>query len=228
MSNAKAKRAAVLIPLALWVTACCGGMKPDATSGCTKDTDCKNNRVCVSGTCVDGAHPTRGANQPAQATAAPTAAAPAQPARGNDGLPADIPSGRSAVPTLAEWNGVQREITVARSTPLSCETKMLREWLRVSCRGKTSTGGTPQSVRTAGGCTGDTYTFSNGGVTSLVTPVLAGRHCEADFEWSNGKQRLHVDWPNGAPRPTIAFRDPLRQRTVTTVAADGGDAQRTR
>jgi hypothetical protein len=24
-----------------------------AASGCTKDTDCKGNRICVSGACVD-------------------------------------------------------------------------------------------------------------------------------------------------------------------------------
>ncbi|MBW2454621.1 MAG: hypothetical protein JRI68_08925, partial [Deltaproteobacteria bacterium] len=36
-----------------------------------------------------------------------------------------VPDGRSAVPTLAEWNSVEREVTVKGSSALNCETKMV-------------------------------------------------------------------------------------------------------
>lgn len=142
-------------------------------------------------------------------TAAPPAATPAQAAGGYspDGLPTDIPASRSAVPTLAEWNAVPREINVGRSTPLNCETKMVREWLRVSCRPKSKTGGTPTGVKHKSGPEQDSYYFAKGGVASLVTPVLRGKHQESTFSWTDKVQTLVIDWPHGAPRPTINFTD---------------------
>lgn len=145
--------------------------------------------------------------QPTPPTTTATAPPPAQNAYGPDGLPATIPDTRSPVPTMAEWNAVPREISVRKSTPLGCETKMVREWLRVSCRGKNNSGGTPLEVKKVAGCTGDTYFFASGGVTSLVTPVLRGKTCDVSFSWTVGANQLWVRWPNGAPRPTIAFQD---------------------
>ncbi len=131
-------------------------------------------------------------------------------AQGNDGLPVVIPTTRSKVPTIAEWNAVPREITVNRSTPLNCETKMVREWLRVSCREKNNTGGTPRNVTVAAGCTSDTYLFSKPEqkIASVVTPVLKGKHCEVRFDWTNKTQTLVVDWVGNGPRPTIQFQGP--------------------
>jgi len=124
----------------------------------------------------------------------------------NDGLPVEIPESRSAVPTIAEWNAVPREITVNRSTPLNCETKMVREWLRVSCREKNNTGGTPRSAEKGRGCTAETYLFSKSEqkLASVVMPVKRGNHCEVRFSWTDKSQTLVMDWPSG-PRPTIKF-----------------------
>jgi hypothetical protein len=128
-----------------------------------------------------------------------------------DGLPADIPAARSKVPTVAEWNAVPREISVARSTPLGCETKMVREWLRVSCRKDLAQPGydkLPQSITDQTGKTADTYTMEKPGqLTSVVTPVLRGRTYRAKFHWETKTQTLVVDWPSGAPRPVIKFED---------------------
>ena len=135
---------------------------------------------------------------------------------GNDGLPTDIPATRSAVPTLAEWNAVPREITVARSSPLGCSTKMVREWLQVSCHGKDNKGGEAISVDNKVGATGDTFLFAKNKVTSVVTPVLRNHHYEATFAWTGQKQLLVVDWPNGAPHPTIKFTDPLEGEGATS------------
>jgi Tfp pilus assembly protein FimV len=165
---------------------------------------------------------------PMQAAAAPPAAtAPVQPAAGAksflaaspsdptagagrggfgvDGLPADIPATRSKVPTLAEWDAVPREISVARSTPLGCETKMVREWLRVSCRKRNSTGGMPTNVETRQSGGVEAFTFAKNSITSLVVPVLRGRHYVAQFSWTDHSELLIVEWANGAPRPRIFF-----------------------
>jgi hypothetical protein len=139
------------------------------------------------------------ANTPGQAAAAPGAMA-------NDGLPVQIPEAHSAVPTIAEWNAVPREITVNRSTPLNCETKMVREWLRVSCREKNNTGGTPKAVDKLRGCSSETFLFAKPEqkIASVVMPVRRGNHCEVRFSWTDKTQSLVMDWPSG-PRPTIKF-----------------------
>src|SRR4051812_27552568 len=56
-------------------------------------------------------------------TAAATAAAPVAPA-----VPAKLPAGRSAAPTLDEWNSLKKEVTVKGSSALKCETKIVREY----------------------------------------------------------------------------------------------------
>jgi hypothetical protein len=147
-------------------------------------------------------------------TPAPPATETAAPVVGGyapDGLPADIPAERSKVPTVAEWNVATREISVARSTPLGCETKMVREWLRVSCRkdaGQPGNDKLPPSITDETGKTADTFTFVKAGqVASVVTPVLRGRTYRARFHWERKVQTLVVDWPSGAPRPVIKFQD---------------------
>jgi hypothetical protein len=188
------------VAFSLFASACCFGGGGSSSS---------------SGPAVKAEPTAAAATAKATQTTAPAATPPAATtaaadpyARGPDGLPAVIPSTRSKVPTTAEWDAVPKEINVARSTPLNCETKMEREWLRVSCRGKNNTGGTPTGVTKGGGCAGDTFVFTGNGVTSLVTPVLAGHVCETDFTWSDKTQKLVVSWPNGVSRPTISFKDP--------------------
>lgn len=133
----------------------------------------------------------------------PTAAAPGGAAAPGRMLePAAAPGGRSPVPTTDEWNAVLKEVTVRGSSALNCETKMVREWLRVSCRGKNSTGGKPTAVSvTRGGGRGDDFTFTGDGVASLVVRFVEGVDLEASFTWSDDKRLLRVHWPRGAPEP---------------------------
>jgi hypothetical protein len=186
----------------LMTAGCCkGGGKSDDTPIPSPN----QTPVTPVNTVADTTKPTLTLTAPATPATAPTAAT----AGGYlpDGLPADIPASRSAVPTLAEWSAVPREINCPRSTPLNCETKMLREWLRVSCHPKSSTGGTPTTVDHKSGPKDDAYYFAKGGVTSLVTPVLRGKHMEATFNWTDKRQTLVIDWPHGAPRPAVRFQD---------------------
>ncbi len=133
--------------------------------------------------------------------------------------------GRSPVPTLAEWNAQTREVTVKGSSALRCETKMVREWLRVSCRDKNDTGGAPAAVRVTQGAGPGVFTLSGGGVVSLVLPIAEGTVVSAVFSWTDKSHRLGVAWPKGSPEPAVlgAFEgaaSPLDQPPSAPVPGD--------
>jgi hypothetical protein len=100
---------------------------------------------------------------------------------------------------------MRKEVTVKGSSALGCETMIVREYLRVSCRGKNDSGGSPTSLRILKGGRGEAYTFASGGVTSLVVPFVDGIDLEAEFSWTDKSHKLVVKWPRGAPMPQVAF-----------------------
>jgi hypothetical protein len=106
------------------------------------------------------------------------------------------------VPTTQEWDAVG-EVTVKGSSALSCETKMVRDWFRASCRGKNDTGGVPTTVKVLSGRKPQTFQHAGGGVTSMVTLFTEGTHLEAVFSWTDKSHKLVLDWPRGAPKPQI-------------------------
>jgi len=143
----------------------------------------------------------------ATATAAPKATATASAATtaaAASAMPSATPTipGRSPVPTSEEWDAVG-EVTVKGSSALNCETKMVREWLRVTCKGKNDTGGTPTWVSILEGYQPGVFHYSSGRVTSLTIPFVAGVHFEGMFSWTDKAHKLVVDWPKGAPKPPI-------------------------
>ncbi|MCA9631982.1 MAG: hypothetical protein KC766_30220 [Myxococcales bacterium] len=129
--------------------------------------------------------------------------APAEQPQSRTGIPTE---GTSKPPTIAEWNAVG-EITVRHSTPLGCETKLVREWLRVSCR--TLGDGSNQimsAALTEGKNPGGIPAFVKKGVASIVMPVRKNGYAVWTFTWSEwGSRKLTVSWPNGNPRPIIEF-----------------------
>jgi hypothetical protein len=146
---------------------------------------------CTSSGDGPAAKPGLSARAPASPPLTPAAAA-ARP----------LPAGRSPVPSIAEY-AAAHEVTVKGSTALHCETKMIREWLRVRCSGRNDTGGTPTAVTVMRGGRGETIVFSAAGVTSVITPVLEGTDFEAVFSWTDKAHALDVKWPRGAPRPVV-------------------------
>lgn len=196
---------AVSISIALVASAC---SNPSSSGGGTSAAPAQTTAPKPTAKAPPGGAATPEPTPTAAKVPTPPTTAPAAGGRGPDGLPANIPETRSKVPTLAEWDAVG-EITVARSTPLGCETKMVREWLRVSCKGKSYTGGKPGNVTKQDGCSGETLLYSKmESTTSMVSPVLRGKSCEVRFTWTNDKAAwLSVDWPVGTPRPVIAFRE---------------------
>jgi hypothetical protein len=140
---------------------------------------------------------------PPEPTPAPRPSAEESPSAG--GIPTE---GNSKPPTVAEWNAVG-EITVRHSTPLGCETKLVREWLRVSCRTNEHSKYTIVGVKLTGGKdSGGIPPFEKKGVASIVTRVKKGMTAEYTFDWGSFTRKLSVAWPNGAPRPSIDFDEP--------------------
>jgi hypothetical protein len=139
---------------------------------------------------------------PAAATTTETAIATS--ARANASAEAKtLPAGRSTIPTLAEWNSQQKEVTVKGSSALKCETKIVREYLRVSCRGKNDTGGTPTNVAVKKGGHGEALTYVGNGVASLIVPFIEGIDFAADFSWTDKSHTLTAKWPRGSKQPVV-------------------------
>jgi len=124
--------------------------------------------------------------------------------RAPDGLPAYIPPPSSPPPTTAEWDAMTWEVTVAKSSAYHCETKMVREWLRVSC--------SPYSrwklkgVRTLQTHGYQAYAGMYGVKASLVVQVVKGKMYVARYTWSDNSFRdLTVNWPSNNARPVFYF-----------------------
>jgi hypothetical protein len=144
-----------------------------------------------------------GATAKPEATPAKTAEAAAAPgATGGTAAAKPTLAGHSAVPTLEEWNGVG-EVTVKGSTALGCETKQLREWVRVTCRPKSKTSPKPTGVTVDRGDKnkGEVFKFVSGDVVSLVFPFVDGTDFAATFTWSDGSHQMVASWPHGSPQP---------------------------
>jgi hypothetical protein len=122
-----------------------------------------------------------------------------------DGLPVVIPPAGSPPPTVAEWNSVVREVTVAGSTPLNCETKMMREWLKVTCRKNGPD--MPVNVRKDHAEGQQDFVFKSAGLASVVVQVVRGKTSHHVFTWDtrgrSWERELRVTWPGQLPRPTI-------------------------
>lgn len=128
---------------------------------------------------------------------------------GADGLPALIPPPGSPRPSEAEWAAVTREIRVDGVPPLPCESKMLREWLRVSC---TPAGGFfPKFVATLTSSGHDEQVGMEGEAAKLVVQVVRGARYQGRVVYATQRMpavfSLVVEWPARQTRPTITFRD---------------------
>lgn len=152
------------------------------------------------------------AGGPVQAATAPAEPPPqADPNRmAADGLPVEIPPPGSKPPSVAEWNAVQREVRVKGSSAKGCETKMVREWLRVSCR-ETEGSLPPSAVTTTSSGGQQSFVGMFGTTASAVVQVVHGKQYRARYVWGRGQyfaaSFLVVNWPNGAARPSIFFED---------------------
>jgi hypothetical protein len=195
--------------------ACKKSSSGEAGARCTGDQECKNGLLC-EGFCMpaDKAHKIRGSGEPVvtRQSAEPPPVVSVSPPPPTDGISRMSGAGmKSKVPTVAEWNEMG-ECTVAHSTPLGCETKMVREWLRVSCR---TTNQTPHQiqgvklVKDIGLAKYEVFTYTHPGVASIVMPIRPGLDARVEFTWSDwGTRTLIAEMPHGAKLPTINFDTP--------------------
>ncbi len=117
-----------------------------------------------------------------------------------------IPKGlRSKVPTVAEYKAQSESANVLGARELDCETKLVREWLRVSCRGTNEARGTAERVHVVKGDTMQHtfHEFSDDEVASLVMRFEPGVDIKAIFKFTRGEHVFKSRWPEGAAEPEV-------------------------
>ncbi len=192
-----------------------------AGSKCSADGDCKNGYLCESSVCLEEDKVERiragllAPETPPPATTTPppppppaaSSVAVPPPVLGPDALFAGIGQ-RSSPPTTAEWDAVPKEIDVRHSTPLRCETKFLREWLRVSCRGEAVQD--LAVIKREGIIAGEVMTYARAkSVASLVMPIRGSLEVVVAFRWTTiGARLLTVRYAAGTKIPEIYFDAP--------------------
>lgn len=131
-------------------------------------------------------------------TASPTASATSTTAATSATA---APFEASEEPELAEW-AKSKVVKVPGSTSNECETRMVREWLRVMCVPRSAELGKPVKITVERGRTpkersqGENLKAVND-ITTLIVPVRPGLDFAASFEWENGSHALRVRWPAG-------------------------------
>ena len=153
-----------------------------------------------------------------------------------DGWPPKFPPPASSAPTIAEWNAVTREVTVWGSSALKCETKMVREWLRISCRANHL--GVPLAVSHQPAFGQQALRFvAEGSVASVVLQMSPGKDYDATFTWGDAaarevaqERRAHVrrdvSERGSGVRPRHGRREVGSPRTVRSEGTRGGAAPR--
>jgi hypothetical protein len=99
-----------------------------------------------------------------------------------------LPEGRSRVPHVQEWEA-SRENLVRGSTRNRCQTRQIREWLRLDCRDEEESG--VEAVDLSAAAAEAFGVFERGGVV-LWTPVHDGRDTAMTVRWSDHTEVLHV------------------------------------
>jgi hypothetical protein len=116
-------------------------------------------------------------------------------------IPANGPP--SAAPTLAEWDAV-REVDVGRSTEYHCETKVVREWFRATCRSYESWKLKAPRCKQANGdqCLTWVDPSGKGEKASIVHRLRRGQNYQLEFVWDPGNVAyvlaINVDQAGGA------------------------------
>ncbi len=121
-----------------------------------------------------------------------------------------------------EW-AKSKIVKVPGSGKNECETRMVREWLRVMCVNRSAERGTPQSITvTRGRAPKERYKGENlkvvNDTTTLLVPVRPGTDFAASFEWTNGSDELTVAWPEGEPESARVMA--FKSGTEAAAAAD--------
>jgi len=121
-----------------------------------------------------------------------------------------VASERSPVP-LPDVFRQAAEVKVTGSSAANCETKQIREWLRVQCT-RTDVAW-PTGVEVTRDDGHEAMVLAMPTEISLLVPVVEGREFTATLGWSDATRVLRVGWPAGAAHPTLALDAPVRRAT---------------
>lgn len=186
--------------------------------------------------CSDGGAGASSAAAASATTAAPPrasasqAAAPAQPSAASSATAA--PSATAAAfeaseePALDEW-AKSKVVKVPGSTANDCETRMVREWLRVMCVPRNAELGKPVKITVERGrapkerSKGENLKAVND-ITTLIVPVRPGLDFAASFDWEKGSHGLRVSWPAGSPESDRVMEFDNAPAPDAAPAASGG------
>ena len=113
-----------------------------------------------------------------------------------------VASARSPVP-LPDVFRHAPEVIVTGSSDAACETKQVREWLRIQC--PRSDRARPVDVEVTRDDGHEAMVLVMPAEISVLVPLVAGRELAATLTWTDKTRVLHVAWPAGAKRPTLAF-----------------------
>lgn len=116
-----------------------------------------------------------------------------------------IASERSPVPVPEMWKQAP-EVIVSGSSEAVCETKQVREWLRVLC--VRTDAAQPVAVEIEQDDGHEALALVMPRQVSLVIPIVAGREFAAKITWTDRTRVLRVRWPHGATMPALAFDKP--------------------
>lgn len=110
---------------------------------------------------------------------------------------------RSTVPTEEEYRRQYKEVTVTNSTLLQCETKKVREWLRVRCFGTNSARGAATAIRVlTGSDKPGVFAFMESNAATLIMPFLPNTKLLAEFTFSTGIRLFNSEWVVGEVEPS--------------------------
>jgi SGNH hydrolase-like domain, acetyltransferase AlgX len=154
----------------------------------------------------------RGHRAVAAALADTLAAAPPQPRRATELSPLPLP---------AQWNAAT-EITVPGSTAANCETKIIREWLRILCLPHEFREDSPTAITVDHDPSRAALVMVMPGSAALVMPLARGQSGSAQFQWTDSTRTLSITWPAEKAEPSVAFSAP----TPHPSTADQGRAER--
>lgn len=117
------------------------------------------------------------------------------------------PEKPSKPPTVAEW-GSAEDIEVRNAKKLNCEVRMVREWLRVSCRTGEHSSTRIKDLRWLQPKTkpGDFFDMVKpGSLASIVFPIRKDTNVRVEFVWEEFTRPLTIRWSPGAPKPVVYF-----------------------
>ncbi len=132
-----------------------------------------------------------------------------------------LPEGRSWLPTDDEWRR-ENECNVKGSTAAGCETKLVREWLRVRCLPQDDQDDV-EGIEVLAGGHGDSRAFRNDG-SVLIIPIVEGDAAKARFKWRKTERELTLSFSKGGAR-VMAFSAPTpRERKPLDLRLQGLDS----